>query len=282
MLLAAPDDHPDLFQTIILAIIQGISELFPISSVAHAVLTPAAFGWEFTPQFLKENFLPFVVMLHLGTAIALLLFFRRDWVSFSGALVSGRDPLARREFLLVIVGTIPAALLGLVFEKSLRGLFSSVVSAGLFLMLNGVLLYVGERAQERGSKTLSQLSFRSALLIGLAQSLALIPGFSRSGASIIAGFWSGLTHESAARFSMLLATPIIVGASVLELPKLARQANGEIFFLSAIGGLVAGLVAYGAVWALMTWFKRQEINAMRPFALYCWLVGASAILLSLS
>lgn len=282
MLLAAPDDHPDLFQTIILAIIQGISELFPISSVAHAVLTPAAFGWEFTPEFLKEHFLPFVVMLHLGTAVALLLFFRRDWLSFSGALIGGHDPLARREFMLVIAGTIPAGLLGVVFEKSLRGLFSSIVSAGLFLMLNGVLLYVGERAQGRGTKTVSELSFRSALVIGLAQSLALIPGFSRSGASIVAGFWSGLTHESAARFSMLLATPIIVGASVLELPKLAREANGEIFFLSSVGGIVAGGVAYCAVWALMTWFKRQEINAMRPFAFYCWIVGAGAIMLSFS
>ncbi|MEI9985428.1 MAG: undecaprenyl-diphosphate phosphatase [Aliidongia sp.] len=263
-----------LLQTIVLAIIQGITELFPISSVAHAVLTPWAFGWPLDPEFLKEHFLPFVVLLHLGTAVALLLFFWRDWLDFAGSLVRGDAPTARRELLLVIIGTVPAALIGFVLEKKLRALFPSITSAAFFLVVNGVILYLGERLRGRGSKSLSELGYGQALLIGLAQSLALVPGFSRSGASIVAGFWTGLTHESSARFSMLLATPIIAGASLLEIPKLVHSADPQILEAAAIGGVVAGVVAYLSVWALMGWFKRHEINAMRPFAIYCWVVGA--------
>ncbi|WP_035053103.1 undecaprenyl-diphosphate phosphatase [Andreprevotia chitinilytica] len=262
-----------LFQTILLAIIQGISELFPISSVAHAVLTPWAFGWNLTPEFLKLHFLPVVVLLHLGTAVALLLFFRKDWIAYARSLFNA-DQVARRELMLVLVGTIPAAILGLIFEKALKGMFANVTFAAMFLMVNGVILFAGERARSRGRKALTELSYGQALLVGLAQSLALVPGFSRSGASMVAGFWAGLSHGASARFSMLLATPIIVGASVLELPKLARQADAATFNTAIIGGVVAGVVAYFSVWALMSWFRKHEVNAMRPFAIYCWVVGA--------
>ncbi len=264
----------DLVQTLLLAIIQGITELFPISSVAHAVLTPWAFGWNLTPEFLKEHFLPFVVLLHLGTAVALLLFFWRDWFDFAGSLVARDAAGPRRELLLVIIGTVPAAIIGFVLEKKLRALFPSITSAAFFLIVNGVILYLGERLRGRGDKTLTELGYGQALLIGLAQSLALVPGFSRSGASIVAGFWSGLSHEASARYSMLLATPIIAGASLLEIPKLIHNADPEIIKSAVIGGVVAGIVAYLSVWALMSWFKRQEVNAMRPFAIYCWVVGA--------
>ncbi|SMC27921.1 undecaprenyl-diphosphatase [Andreprevotia lacus DSM 23236] len=264
----------NLLQTILLAIVQGISELFPVSSVAHAVLTPWAFGWQLSPEFLKQHFLPVVVLLHLGTAVALLLYFRSDWLAYARAIVSPRDGVARRELLLVLIGTVPAAVLGLVFEKMLKGMFANVTFAAIFLIANGFVLFFGERVQRGGSKQVADLRPREALAVGLAQSLALIPGFSRSGASMVAGFWAGLSHAAAARFSMLLATPIIVGASVLELPKLARQADAATLQQAVIGGLVAGVVAYLSVTALMRWFKRHEINAMRPFALYCWVVGA--------
>ncbi len=263
-----------LLQTIILAVIQGISELFPVSSVAHAVLTPWAFGWELSPEFLREHFLPLVVALHLGTALALLVFFRRDWIDFTGSVVVGRQKRARAELVRVIIGTVPAAVLGLLFERELRGLFSNVPSAAFFLFVNGILLFVGERLRGRGTRELADLSHGQALLVGLAQALALVPGFSRSGASMVAGFWAGLTHEAAARYSMLLATPIIAGASILELPKLFRGADPAILVDAVIGGVVAGVFAYGTVWALMVWFRRQEIHAMAPFAIYCWVVGA--------
>ncbi|MGB8841747.1 MAG: undecaprenyl-diphosphate phosphatase [Aliidongia sp.] len=267
-----------LLQTLLLAVIQGITELFPISSVAHAVLTPWAFGWDLGPDFLKEHFLPFVVLLHLGTAVALLLFFWRDWLDFARSLGTRGSNPARRELSLVIVGTVPAALIGFLLEKKLRALFPSVTSAACFLIVNGVILYLGERLRGRGDKQLGQLGFGQAVLIGLAQSLALVPGFSRSGASIVAGFWAGLTHEASARYSMLLATPIIAGASLLEIPKLARSADSGLLGIAVIGGIVAGIVAYFSVWILMNWFKRREIDAMRPFALYCWGVGALVLI----
>lgn len=267
------------FQIILLAIVQGVSELFPVSSVAHAVLTPWAFGWNLTPEFLKAHFLPVVVMLHLGTAVALLLYFRKDWLAFARSVLGGRDPVARRELLLVVVGTVPAALIGLVFEKALKGIFSDVTSAAVFLIVNGVILFVGEKARGRGTRELTELSLPQALGIGLAQSLALIPGFSRSGASMVAGFWAGLNHGAAARYSMLLATPIIAGASILEIPKLAHQAGAQVMYTALLGALVAGVVAYLSVWALMSWFKRNEVDAMRPFAFYCWAVGALVLIL---
>jgi undecaprenyl-diphosphatase len=263
-----------LLQTLLIAIVQGITELFPISSVAHAVLTPWAFGWVLTPQFLKDNFLPFVVLLHLGTAVALLVFFWRDWLDFGLSLFDRRAETARRELILVIIGTVPAAIIGFVLEKKLRDLFPSVTSAGFFLIVNGVVLFVGERLRGRGTKTLDELGWKEALAIGLAQSLALIPGFSRSGASMVAGFWAGLSHEASARYSMLLATPIIAGASLLELPKLIHAEGGMATLSNAtIGGIVAGIVAFFSVWALMAWFKRNEVDAMQPFAYYCWAVG---------
>ncbi len=265
-----------LFQTIIIALIQGITELFPVSSVAHAVLTPRVFGWDLDPEFLRENFLPFVVMLHLGTAAALFVFFARDWLGFARGL-GGNAPEARRELLLVVVGTVPAAVIGLAFEKSLRQLFPSATSAGFFLLLNGIILFAGERLRGRGARRLAELTIVQALLIGLAQSLALVPGFSRSGASIVAGFWAGLSHTAAARFSMLLATPIIAGASVLELPKLLHAPVGMLG-MALIGGAVAGIVAFFSVWALMAWFREHEMDAMLPFAVYCWVVGALVLM----
>jgi undecaprenyl-diphosphatase len=269
-----------LLQTLLLAIIQGITELFPISSVAHAVLTPWAFGWALDPDFLKEHFLPFVVLLHLGTAVALLIYFRQDWLNFAGGLVQRDATAARRELLLVVIGTVPAALIGFVLEKKLRALFPSVTSAGFFLMVNGAILYLGERWRGRGGKELGELSFVQAFLIGIAQALALVPGFSRSGASMVAGFWAGLGHEASARYSMLLATPIIAGASVLEIPKLLHGAEAGTLTTALIGGVVAGIVAYLSVWGLMRWFKRQEIDAMLPFAIYCWVVGALVLAIS--
>ncbi|NQX66485.1 undecaprenyl-diphosphate phosphatase [Paenibacillus alba] len=267
----------DFIQTIIFAIIQGITELFPVSSVAHGVLTPYVFHWNLDPQFLKEHFLPYVVMLHLGTAVALLLFFSRDWVNMLRSLFSGGPSQSKKILVLVIAGTVPAGLIGVLFEKSLRHLFSSVTSAAIFLIINGILLYVGEKASGKGDKEIEDLKVGQALLIGLFQSLALVPGFSRSGASMVAGFWMGLRHEAAARFSMLLATPIIVGASILEVPKLRTGMNG-LLSMSLIGGVLSGVFALLAVWALMKWFKKHEFQAMKPFAYYCWIVGAIILL----
>jgi undecaprenyl-diphosphatase len=263
-----------LLQTLVLAITQGITELFPISSVAHAVLTPFVFGWDLTPAFLKEHFLPIVVMLHIGTAVALLAFFGRDWLDFAVSVADPRARAARRILARIIIGTLPAAIIGFVFEKQLTLIFSSVHSAAFFLVVNGFLLFFGERVRGKGTGKIEDLGYVDALLVGLAQALALVPGFSRSGSSMLAGFWAGLSHAESARFSMLLATPIIAGAGILEIPKLLHSATPDLIRTAVIGGVVAGIVAFLSVWALMAWFKRREVDAMLPFAVYCWVVGS--------
>jgi undecaprenyl-diphosphatase len=267
----------NIIQTIILSIVQGITELFPISSVAHGVLTPYIFHWNLDKEFLTVHFLPFVVMLHLGTAVALLLFFWREWVDIIKSLFSG----SKKVLLLVIVATLPAAVIGLVLEKPLTKLFSNVTTTAFFLIVNGFFLYYGEKLRSKGTKEIEDLSIKEAAIIGLFQSLALIPGFSRSGSSMTAGFWAGLKHEAAARFSMILATPIIAGASILEIPKILKSHTPGLMQTSLIGGLVAGIFAFLSVWILMNWFKKKEINAMRPFAYYCWIVGALVLITKL-
>lgn len=258
-----------LYQTVIFAIIQGLTELFPISSVAHGVFTPYVFHWNLSPEFLKQHFLAYVVMLHLGTAIALFIFFWRDWFSIIKSIFTGN----RRLLWLVIVGTIPAALIGVVLQKPITAHFSSVATAAVLLIVNGFFLFFGEKLKTKGDKEIEDLSIGQTVIIGLFQSLALIPGFSRSGSTMTAGFWMGLKHEAAARFSMLLALPIIVGASIIEVPKLLKVHQHGLVQMSLVGGLLSGIFAFISVWILMSWFKKKEINAMRPFSYYCWIVG---------
>jgi undecaprenyl-diphosphatase len=270
-------DILSIFQTVIFALIQGVSELFPISSVAHGVITPYLFGWSLDPEFLKEHFMPFVVMLHLGTAVALLLFFGSEWISIIQSIFTGNAKY-RRLLNLIIVGTVPAAIIGLVLEKPIRYMFSNVTNAAVFLIINGFLLYWGEKLRNRGQKNIEELSYGQAALIGCFQSLALVPGFSRSGASMTAGFWMGLKHDASVRFSLLLATPIIVGAAILEIPKLLHANIAGLFEISLVGGVLSGIAAFISVWLMMRWFHTNEVTAMRPFAIYCWLLGGSIVI----
>jgi len=266
-----------ILQTFIFAIVQGLSELFPISSVAHGVLTPYFLHWNLNPDFLKEHFLPFVVMLHLGTAVALLLYFGTEWTSILASLFSGNKD-ARKLLFLIIVGTIPAAIIGFILEHPIRHLFSNVTNAAVFLIINGFLLYWGEKMRNKGRKNIRDLDYSQAAVIGLFQSLALIPGFSRSGATMTAGFWAGLKHEESVRFAMLLATPKIAGAGILEVPKLMHSGMGNLFHVALLGGIASGIAAYISVYLLMRWFHVNEVTAMRPFAWYCWLVGVGVLI----
>src|SRR6202022_2090070 len=151
-----------IFQTIIFAIIQGISELFPISSVAHGVITPFVFHWQLDDQFLKEHFLPYVVMLHLGTAVALLIFFRKEWIGIIRSIFQQKQMHSRKTLILIVIATIPAALIGLVLEKPLRHIFSNVTLTSIFLIVNGFILYFGEKRKERGTKEIHELKMSQA------------------------------------------------------------------------------------------------------------------------
>jgi undecaprenyl-diphosphatase len=278
-------------QAMIFAIVQGLTELFPVSSLGHAVVLPAILGWHIDQA--SPQFLPFLVVLHLGTAAALLGYFWREWVGLAAA-VFGRDSGSasfaehRRLILLLIIGTLPAVVLGFVFEKWLRHLFGSPKAAACFLIVNGFVLFLGERLRRRadvagGRRLLTNAGWRDALAVGLWQTAAFLPGISRSGVTIVGGLLVGLRHEDAARFSFLLATPVIAGAAALEIPKLLR-APAELSGAGSSGGalwlagVAAGVTAYASTAFLMRYFRRREENqALDPFAYYCWAAGALAL-----
>jgi undecaprenyl-diphosphatase len=265
-------------QAIIMAIVQGITELFPISSLAHAVLLPALLGWTNVNES-SDSFLPFLVVMHVGTALALFIYFWRDWFSFATAVFVRRGPKAegeRRIFWRVVVATIPAVIVGAVFEKMLSHIFGSPVLVAGFLIANGVMLFAAERLKGRQERQLSRLRWIDAVVIGLWQCLALIPGFSRSGATMAGGYLAGLDHEDAARFSFLTATPIILGAAVKEAPKLLKI-HDAFSGTAILAGVVAGVVAFLSVALLMRWFRQPEVKGFDPFAIYCALAGAGAL-----
>ena len=265
-------------QSILIAILQGATELFPVSSLGHAVVLPALFKTGIDQH--SPEFLPFLVMLHLGTATALLVYFWRDWWAIGiGVLGLGDDVSeARRVFLLIIVATIPAVIVGFALEKLVRGLFGSPLIAASFLMVNGGVLLFGERLRGKGNRPVSSLTKLDALVIGCFQCLALIPGISRSGVTIVGGLLRGVDHEGSAHFSFLIATPIILGATVLEVPKLLHEHVPEgVFAMSAIAAVVAGITAFLSTWFLMRYFKNQDSWALTPFAIYCLLAGAASV-----
>ncbi len=271
----------DTVQAIAIAIIQGATELFPVSSLGHAVVLPAVLGWQMDQA--SPAFLPFLVMLHVGTAVALLGFFWRDWLALGrGVLgISGahQNRESRRVFLLIVVATIPAVFAGFLLERYVRGLFASPLIAAGFLVVNGLLLLFGERLRARGAdRALSSLTMGDALAIGVWQCLALIPGISRSGVTIIGGLLRGVTHEGSAHFSFLIATPIIIGATVLEVPKLlhADMPPGTLG-LSLVAAVVAGVVALLSTAFLMRYFRSNDRWALNPFAYYCIAAGLLAV-----
>ena len=266
-------------QAIVLAIVQGITELFPISSLGHAVILPKLLGWNVDQN--DPGFLPFLVVMHLGTATALLLYFWRTWLEFGTAVLIRRGPRAaseRRLLMKVVVATIPAVIIGFALEHLLQKGFGAPKIAAGFLIVNGVMLFVADRlrTQGRGEVTLDRLRWRDALIIGFWQCLALIPGLSRSGATMAGGYLSGLDHEDAAKFSFLTATPIILGATVLEAPKLIKH-GGHFGSLAIEAGVAAGLVAFATTAILMRWFRAHEARGFDPFAIYCALAGAGSL-----
>jgi undecaprenyl-diphosphatase len=278
----------------LLALLQGVSELFPVSSLGHTILVPALLGWRNVNRA-DPTFLAFVVVLHLGTALALLIFYWRDWLAIVQALarsvIRGKfsDDRNERVGWLLVVGTIPVGLLGLLFQEPVRQLFGSVMPAAIFLTINGLVMFLGEYLRRRPStnsgqekkesKPLEQLSFPQSLAVGFGQSLALLPGISRSGASMVAGLLCDLDHADAARYSFLLATPVILAASVLEIPKLGAPGAHVVALQAVLGCVVAGIAAYLSVAFLTRYFKS---NDLRPFGWYCVTFGALCFVLALT
>jgi undecaprenyl-diphosphatase len=281
--------HPiSYFQGAMLGLLQGVSELFPVSSLGHSVILPRLVGWHIHQN--DKFFITFLVATHLATAIVLLLFFWRDWVRIVKGLgrslrdrgIAPDDTDARLGWLLV-VGTIPAGLLGLLLESKLRSVFASAQSAAIFLVVNGVLLAVAEYLRRRApvveedddARIARTMSWRNATLVGTLQAAALVPGISRSGITMGGGLLVGLSHKDAARFAFLLATPIIGAAAVLKLPELFGPDGRGVRGPALVGALCAAVTAFLAVKFLMRYF---ETNTLVPFAIYCCAAGAACAL----
>ncbi|MFI5240177.1 MAG: undecaprenyl-diphosphate phosphatase [Candidatus Saccharimonadia bacterium] len=275
-------------QAIIIGLIQGVTELFPVSSLGHSVLLPALFGWHniVAAQTAKESFfLAFLVGLHCATAIALLIFYRKRWIEIIRAFfhtVSTRKIVSPNERLawLLIIATIPAGLTGVLFEHEFRVIFAKPLAAAVFLTINGLILFAGEKYRKNSEKqssrgansraNLSSLSYSEAGIIGVAQIFALLAGISRSGITMVVGLGRGMNHEDAANFSFLLATPIILAAGLYKLPDLLGKNGDGVRVQVLVGSIAAGIAAYFAVRYLTKFFKTKTLT---PFAWYCFIFG---------
>lgn len=300
VIVPTPVPAPNIIQILFLALLQGVTELFPISSLGHTVFLPGLLGWGDIQGGTQCDggscFLPLIVALHLGTSIALLIYFWRDWLQVIQTVITsvkdGEVKPGTESWVswLIIIGCIPAGLIGVFLQKPLEQLFASPIIAATFLIVNGSVLFAGELLRRRSEaqfsamdakerearfRRLASLSWKEALVVGSAQALALIPGFSRSGMTIVAGLGVRLTHEDAARYSFLLGTPIILAAALIEVPLLLTQPASQLLFI-LLGMVVSGVAAYLSTKFLMKYFEQGRLD---PFAYYCWIAGIIALIL---
>ena len=304
------------FQAIVIALVQGVTELFPVSSLGHSVLVPAWIGgsWETlvtqSSQATSETsfYLAYIVALHCATAVALLWFFRADWIRIIRGFFRTVGPSVRARRIvatdaderlawLIVLATIPVGVTGLALEHVFRTVFAKPLAAAVFLFINGLILLAGERIRRRvpdehvgraaggrttselalareSDKRIARLSWSDGLIVGAFQILALFAGISRSGVSMVGGLWRGLDHEDSARFAFLLATPVIFAAGVLKLPSLFGSAGDDIHGQVAVGVVVCGITAYLSVRFLVKYF---ETRTLTPFAIYCLIAGAASV-----
>jgi undecaprenyl-diphosphatase len=314
-------------QAIVIALVQGVTELFPVSSLGHSVLVPAWIGgsWETLvtqssqPTSESSFYLAYIVALHVATALALLWFFRTDWIRIiRGFLRSAPRSIRARRIAatdsderlawLIVLATIPVGITGLAFEHLFRTTFAKPVAASAFLFINGVILLLGERQRRSAEPAatvdapvpagqrlpvtagrsavevaeayaadlrISRMPFRDAIGIGSLQILALFAGISRSGITMVGGLWRGLSHEDAARFAFLLATPVILAAGVLKVPTLFGSAGDNIHGQVAVGFVITGVTAYLSIRFLMRYF---ETHTLTPFAIYCLIAGGISLI----
>lgn len=276
-----------LGQALVLGILQGVSELFPISSLGHSIILPALLGWAIDQN--ANYFLIFLVATHFATAVVLFLFYWKDWIRIIRGILrsawrrSLRDDSDAKLGWLLIIGTIPAGAVGLAFQRHFQRIFASPSYVAAFLALNGLLLYAAEllRARARATQDIrdadvriaAELSWWRSAKVGAMQVLALLPGFSRTGSTIAGGLMVGLAHEDALRFSFLLATPIIGAAAVLKLPGLFASRNVAGIETALLGAAGAAIASYFSVKFLASYFKTRTLT---PFAIYCFIFGVLA------
>ncbi len=276
------------FQAAVLGVLQGVSELFPISSLGHSVILPGLLGWPIDQN--ADYFLTFVVATHFATAVTLFVAYRDDWARIISGLLRciwaqefrPMNPDAKLG-LLLIIGTVPAGAAGLIFQRQVQKLFISATLAAIFLTMNGGLLYLAERLRRNAKKNkdldgvdqriVAQMSW--SVSKANRQILALLPGFSRTGSTIAGGLLVGLSHEEALRFSFLLATPIIGAAALLKLPELFRSGSRPALENALLGAICAGVAARVSIKILTRYFQTKTLT---PFAIYCAAVGLLSLI----
>ena len=274
------------WQAILTGFLQGITELFPISSLGHSILVPAWIGGSWS-SFLTNTtdgespYLLMIIALHAASAITLLLIFWKRWLklikAFFRSLKSrSLETPESRIIWLILLATIPVGVLGIAFERDFQVLFSEPLAASIFLTLNGVILIIAEKSSKRKTLTdsdetlIHRISFQNAFTIGVAQSAALLPGISRFGVTMGAGLNRGLSHSAASDFAFLLATPVILGAGLLKIPDLFNPEISHILGPVIVGSIIAALGTYISVKILVNWFKNHTLY---PFAIYCLIIG---------
>ena len=283
-----------LLQALFMGLLQGATELFPVSSLGHAVVIPSLLHWKFKQS--DPSFVPFLVLLHLGTATALLILYRDQWIAiirgfFTAAIRGQIQTDTERLAMLLLVGTIPAGILGVFLETRVKALFASPYAAAGFLVVNGVLMLGFELLRRRAESKAEldsasrveqeerfaqaeRISFRAAALVGACQALAFLPGISRSGVTIGGGLLSGLRHQEAARFSFLLATPVILAASLVEVPQLIT--SGVRIGEYLVATVLSGIAAYASARFLLRYFRSGRLD---PYGWYCIAAGLVSLAL---
>jgi len=277
-------------QAIIIGLLQGVTELFPVSSLGHSVILPALLGWHIDQN--SSTFLVFIIATHFTTALVLFIFFFKDWVliikgifrSLKNRFIDPNDTYEKLGWM-IIIATIPVGILGILFQEKVQVLLGKAEYVSLFLILNGFMLCGAEYLRKKKQVSInsdvdanvSKISWSDSVKVGVAECIALIPGFSRTGSTLGAGLFVGLDHEASARFSFLLATPVIFAASVLKLPELL-QTDANTFLPIIVGALASALGAYMSIKFLSKYFKTKTLT---PFAIYCIVAGVLSFLILL-
>jgi undecaprenyl-diphosphatase len=306
--------HMNFLQAIVIGLVQGLTELFPVSSLGHTVLVPSWIGGSWATLVRQESssespYLAFIVGLHLATAIVLLGFYAREWLRLITGLVRTIirrrvETDAERLAWLIVIATVPVGIIGLAFEHVFRVLFAKPLAAAVFLMVNGVILFTGElyRRRQLGSAPstrpgsidegrprdkrivpiddeaeaqLSRIGSLSAFVIGLSQALALLAGISREGVAMVGGLYRELSNEDAMRFSFLLSTPVIFAAGALKIPDLLGSLGNGIRLQVLAGSAAAMVTSLFAVIFLSRYFKTRTLV---PFASYSLLFGFASVI----
>lgn len=257
-----------LAEALALGIVQALTEFLPVSSSGHLVLFQYLFG-------LHEPLLAFDVLLHAGSLLAVVLYYRKIVAETAISVFRpDRAPHGRRLIVLIVIASLPAAVIGLGFEDLIASLFQSPAAVGLFWLLTAALLFAAAKSAS-GNRTLADLTMPEALLIGLFQGLAILPGVSRSGATIVIGMIIGLQPKEAANFSFLIYIPAIFGALLLQSGDLAGTDPSQMRSFLA-GAVAAAIVSYLAIAVLLRLLQRRVI---RPFAWYCLAAGLATLIL---